>query len=215
MGTLNVPTKPNGVSGVSLIQMQEKFEEMMAEMAALKAEKATPVLTVPTLTIPTAQPAQPTAQPTVAKVAAKEMTATVWKPGQAIALNHTASEKASGPTSGKPCGWKSENGPCKRCNGPFNPLLHYTMEAVVRLDGSDAPLTHATWKQARFVGISLGAGFEGNVVIVGFGKEVINLRAKTALALIAAFAGDKSPVAAHIVAVIKANPKAFPAGLLD
>jgi hypothetical protein len=174
--------------------MMAMFQSTQDEIETLKAQRTMPT----TLQVPSFQQTTPT----VAKVAAQPVNAPVWKAGMAIKVQGTPAAKTVS-SSGKPCGSKSPNGLCAKCNGPFHPVLHYSLEAVLRLDGQDAPITHENWKTSKFLGISTDANYWGNVVIVGFGKDCINLRPKNAIALANGLMGGKA--AAHITAVLKGN----------
>ena len=118
-------------------------------------------------------------------------------------LDNQAAEKRS-TSSGKPCGSKSPNGLCQKCNGPFHPVLHYSLQAIIRLDGmGEAPITHENHKTAKFMGISVDPNYWGNVVIVGFGKDCLNMRPHNAVALAKALATFKA--GQHIEGVLRAN----------
>ena len=95
------------------------------------------------------------------------------------------------------CGMKSPNGPCKKCNGPFNPILHYTMDALKPMDGKG----EVSDPDGRaFVGVSTDEKYWGNVVLIGFGRDAINLRPKTFLRL--AHAIGAFGAADHVMAVL-------------
>lgn len=200
MSTLSVPAPGSNGSGVSLSAMQAQMAELMGQIAAQNTAMAELAARPPVVV----QQAPGVAAPVIAKVAAQPVNVAVWKPGQAIKMTGTPSAKVAS-SSGKPCGSKSPNGLCQKCNGPFHPVLHYSMEAVLRLDGSADPITHENWKTAKFLGISVDGDYWGNVVLVGFGKDCINLRPKNAVAMAVAMGGDKSTVATHIRGVLNAN----------
>jgi len=213
MSTTNVPTlsgapKTNGVS-LSDIQAEMKAgQEAWAQsfqdrMEAFQNQVATIVQNL--ATAKTAGLVVPT--PPIAKVAAKPVTAPVVKAGQPMKLTGQAAEKTQS-SAGKPCGSKSPNGLCAKCDGPFHPVLHYSLEAILPLDGSDQPITHENWKSRKFLGISVDPNYWGNVVIVGFGKDCLNLRPKNAVSLAMALMGKsekRAAAAVHIESVLKAN----------
>ena len=217
MSTINVPTlsgapKPNG-SGVSLSEIKAQMEQqqaeqaqsMQAQMEAFQAQMAAILGNL--AAAKTGGLAVPV--PAIAKVAAQPVNAPVVKAGQPMKLSGQAAEKEQS-NSGKPCGAKSPNGLCQKCKGPFHPVLHYSLEAILPMDGSEQPITHQNWKSRRFLGISVDGNYWGNVVIVGFGKDCLNLRPKNAIALAMALMGKptnggRAVAASHIEGVLKAN----------
>ncbi len=196
-------------NGVSLAAMNEtmtqQFAVMMEEIARLKAEKTAESAKPTTLYVPPANGGAPA----IAKVGATPFTAQVWKVGQPLKLSGTPSEKSTGTRKGKPCGsGPKSKGLCQKCNGLFNPVAHFSLDAILRLDGKLDPITHENWETSQFVGISVDGDYWGNVVFVGFGKDCLNMRPKTAVRLAKALGGDKSPAAVHIIAVLTANNSA-------
>ncbi len=208
MSTLSTPA-PGSNNGVSYLAMKTQLDELMANMA-----RQNDVIAQQAAAINARPAASGTATPAIPKAAAVPMNTQVWKPGQAIKLGGTPTAKVAS-SSGKPCGSKSPNGICQKCGyvdesgvfhgAPFHPVRHYSLEAVLRLDGSSEPITHETWKTAKFIGISVEGEYWGNVVFVGFGKDCLNFRPKNAVALAVALGGDKSPLAVHIRAVLTSS----------
>ena len=97
------------------------------------------------------------------------------------------------------CGAKSPNGPCQKCNGPFNPVMHFTLDRLKALDGGNGDISQ-DWDGRAFLGISVDDKYFGNVVLVGFGRDTINLRPKTFLRLAHALEAYKA--SDHVAAVL-------------
>lgn len=98
---------------------------------------------------------------------------------------------SAGKTSGKPakapkvCGASSPDGPCQRCNGPFDARKHYSIGTVVASTKPDSD------GKSAFVGISTDSHFAENpVVIVGVQRQAIVIntaKARTIHALLTAY----------------------------
>lgn len=99
--------------------------------------------------------------------------------------------------SSTPCGSKSPKGLCTKCDGPFNPILHYTMDALKELDGK-GEIKNPDGR--AFVGVSTDEKYWGNVVLIGFGRDAINLRPKTFLRLAHALGAHNA--ADHVMSVL-------------
>ena len=176
----------NASAGVSLVTMQAQLEKMAAELAETKAAAAAK----PQLRTPTAAAPKPAHVPTY------QGKGKLTAPPKAAETGRKASTT--------PCGAKSPKGLCTKCNGPFNPILHYTMDAVKAMDGKPLDtsklMTTTNLDGRAFIGVSTDDKYWGNVVLVGFGRDTINLRPKTFLRLAHAIGAFKA--ADHVMAVL-------------
>jgi hypothetical protein len=166
-------------AGVSLSAMQAQLAQMAAELAETKAAAAAK----PQLRTVQSAPAKPAHVPVYSgkgKLAAPPKAETAKRTNKSI------------------CGAKSPNGPCQKCNGPFNPIAHYTMDALHAMDGKGDKVTDPDGR--AFIGVSTDDKYWGNVVLVGFGRDTINLRPKTFLRLAHAIGAFKA--AEHVMAVL-------------
>ena len=174
----------NASAGVSLTSMQAQLAQMAAELAETRAAASA-----------SARPQLRTATPAPAKPHVPTNKGT----GKLAAPPKTAKRKNT-----SMCGAKSPNGPCQKCNGPFNPILHYTMDAVKAMDGKPLDtsklMTTTDLDGRAFIGVSTDDKYWGNVVLVGFGRDTINLRPKTFLRLAHAIGAFKA--AEHVMAVL-------------
>lgn len=189
---------PQGVSLSSMQQDMEAFKaQMMGMMQQIVTAKAEPVAAQPAPLAATMAPPVMAAPKGKGKgktlpgnLAAPAFAPPAFQPQMLapMALAPPIPQVATAPrvaAGAKPCGSKSPNGLCQKCAGPFNAVRHYSLQGVVELDGK-GPLDMANLKGRRFLGISTDAGYWGNVLLIGFGKDNLNLRPHNFAALASA-----------------------------
>ena len=206
MSTSNVVRPTGNGPVVSLADINAKFEALLAQNNALMDQNralSSGQGTVMDLSANSA-PATPAANVKTPKVAPQKSSADVWKQGNAITISGEAKSKVSG--AGTPCGYKSGK-LCTRCNGPFNPVLHFALVVIGRMDGSTAAITETTWKEARFVAITRDADYAGNVYFSGWGNKGVTVSPTSALQLLADVSGKTdTPIAKALKAAWAAIP---------
>ena len=207
MSTLNAVRPTGNGPVVSLADINAKFEALLAQNntlmeqnKALSSGQGT-VMDLSANSAPAARPAESAKAP---KVAPQKSSADVWTQGDAITISGEAKSKVSG--AGTPCGFKAGK-LCTRCNGPFNPVLHFALVVIGRMDGSTAAITETTWKEARFVAVTRDADYAGNVYFSGWGNKGVTVSPTSALQLLKDVSGKTdTPIAKALKAAWAAIP---------
>ncbi len=177
-------------SGASLTAMQAQMNQMQSMFDVLMSKMAG---------VPTAEPANVQAEPVFAQpvqaAPAKgkgKKAAPVAAPVQSAPVAFqwgSAPASKSAERKHAACGSKPKKDGsivlCTRCNGRYNPVKHMCLGFILPLDGKGAVDVNNPWGR-KYMGLSADPNdstYHGNCVVVGIGKDTLNLRPWTLLEL--------------------------------